>query len=123
MKRSEVWRVHDKSQLLPNPIQPHVEVAVSTVSRSVKEVLTLVDIDTSLFRGYSNRSASSSTAGISGVSVQNILSQGRWSKESTSQKFYDEPVISTAKKKKKKKKKKIQNTVILKKAIREAVTG
>ena len=78
-------------------------MAVSTVSRWVKEVLTLADIDTSLFRGYSNRSASSSTAGISGVSMQNIFSQGRWSKEPTSQKFYNKPVISTAKKIKKNK--------------------
>ena len=98
LKRLEVWRVNDKSQLLLSRIKPHVEVAVSTVSRWMKEVLTLAGIDTFLFKGHSTRSGSSSKAGVSGVSLADSLNQGGWSRESTWQTFYN-LVISTEKKK------------------------
>ena len=103
LKRLEVWRVNDKSQLLLSCIKPHVEAAVSTVSRWMKEVLTLAGIDTFLFKGHSTRSGSSSKAGVSGVSLADSLNQGGWSRESTWQTFYN-LVISTEKKKKKNRK-------------------
>jgi len=74
--------------------KPHNPVAVSTVSRWIKEVLSLAGIDVSYFKGHSTRSASSSKAGIVGASVQEILGEGRWSKENTWQKFYNKPIIS-----------------------------
>lgn len=91
---SKIWRNDEKFQLLLSHRKPHNPVAVSTVSRWIKEVLSLAGIDVSYFKGHSTRSASSSKAGIVGASVQEILGEGRWSKENTWQKFYNKPIIS-----------------------------
>ena len=61
--------MNDKPQLLLSHIKLHVEGTILTVSRWLKEVLTLVGIDTSLFKGCSTRLASSSKAGFKGVLI------------------------------------------------------
>ena len=44
--------------------------------------------DVDVFKGHSTRSASTSKACLSGISVDDILSQGSWSNECTWQKLY-----------------------------------
>ena len=84
LKRTETWRSNgDKFQLLLSYIRPHVEVYSSTVSRWIKEILKETRVDVDVFKGHSTRSASTSKACLSGISVDDILSRGSWSNEST----------------------------------------
>ena len=94
LDRTKVWRDEKKKQLLLSFIQPHKKVCSSTISRLLKETLVLSEVTEILdFGGHSNRSASTSKAEFSGLSVKEVLDQGSWSNESTWQKFYDKGII------------------------------
>ena len=83
LDRTKVWR-NGKNQLLMSFIQPHKEVCTSTISRWLEETLVLWGVTEILdFGGHSTRSASTSKAGLSGLSVKEVLDQGSWSNEST----------------------------------------
>ena len=56
--RTSLWRT-EKNQLLLSFIKPHKEVATSSVSRWIIQVLNLAGIDTNMFKGHSTRSVSS----------------------------------------------------------------
>ena len=94
LKSTETWRTNgDKFHILLSYIKPHVEVHSLTVSRWIKEILKkTVDVD--VFKGHSTRSASTSKACLSGISVDDILSRGSWLNESNRQKFYHKQVPS-----------------------------
>ena len=95
LKRTETWRANEgKFQLLLSYMKPHMEVHSSTVSRWIKEILKETGVDVDVFKGHSTRSASTSKACLSGISVDDILSRGSWSNESTWQKFYHKQVFS-----------------------------
>ena len=68
------------------------------MARWMKEALSLADVDTKVFQAHSLRGASSSKALLNGLSVKDIVSHGRWSRESTWQKFYHRIVDSSSKK-------------------------
>ena len=51
-------------------------------------------VDVDVFKGHFTRSASTSKACLSDISVDNILSRGSWSNQSTWQKFYHKQVLS-----------------------------
>ena len=88
LDRSQEWRDEKKTQLLLGINKPHKPVSVSTVSRWIKDVMSLSGIDVSLFKGHSTCSASTSTASLSGASIQEILGESRWSNEFTWQNLY-----------------------------------
>ena len=95
LKRTQSWRSNaSKTQLLLSYVKPHVEVQSSTISRWLKEILKEAGIDIKIFRGHSTRSASSSKAGLAGISTDEILKRGSWSNESTWQKFYNKEILS-----------------------------
>jgi hypothetical protein len=77
---------------------PHKPVVKSTLARWIKEALRLSDIDTKTFQAHSMRGASTSKAFLKGLSVKEVIDHGRWSKESTWQRFYHRPVDSMSKK-------------------------
>ena len=58
--------------------KPHEPVSASTVFRWIKNVMSLSEIEASLFKGRSTLLASTSRASLSGVSVQEILRKCRW---------------------------------------------
>ena len=94
LKSAETWRTNgDKFQLLLNYIKPHVEVHSSIVSRWIKEILKETGVDVDVFKGHSARSAYTSKACLSGVSMDDSLSRGSWSNESTWQKFSHKQVL------------------------------
>ena len=62
-----------RSQLLLSFVQPYVEASSSTVSRWIKEALKLADIDQSIFKCRSTRTAFSSKASKTSLSLANIL--------------------------------------------------
>ena len=95
LKSTETWRTNgDKFQFLLSYIKPHVEVHSLTVSRWIKEILKKTGVDVDVFKGHSTRSASTSKACLSGISVDDIRSRGSWLNESNRQKFYHKQVPS-----------------------------
>ena len=71
-----------------------MEVHSSTGSRWIKEILKETWVGADAFKGHSTRSAPTSKACLSCISVDDMLSQGSWSDESTWQKFYHKEVLS-----------------------------
>ena len=76
---------------------PHKPVTKPTLARWIKETLLLADVDTKTFQAHSLRGASTSKAHLKGLSVKEVIDHGRWSKESTWQKFYHRVVDSAPK--------------------------
>ena len=84
LTRTETCRTNGyKFQSLLSYIKSNMEVHSSTVSRWIKEILKETGVDVDVFKDYSTRSSSTSKACVSGISVDDILSQGSWSSEST----------------------------------------
>ena len=73
-------------------------MVTSTISGWVKNVLRETRIDTKIFKGLSTRSASTSKAGLTGLSLNEILEKGSWTNASTWQQFYNRQVDSSAEK-------------------------
>ena len=94
LNRTEEWRrVNNEPQLLLSCIQPHRKVVPSTISGWLKKVLKSSGIDVSLFTVHSTRSATTSKASASGLSMIEILERGTWSNKSTWQRFYKKDII------------------------------
>ena len=53
------------------------------MARWIKDLMRISGADTDIFKPHSCRSASTSTARITGVSTENILKCGQWSANST----------------------------------------
>ena len=84
LNRTEKWRrVKDETQLLLSYIQPHKQVVPSAISDWLKNVLKSSGINFSLLTAHSMRSATTSKASVSSLSVIEILEQGTWSNKST----------------------------------------
>ena len=58
----------------------------------------LGELDTNIFQAHSLRGASTSKALLKGLSVKEVVDHGKWSLESTWQKFYHKRVDSASKK-------------------------
>ncbi len=85
--------IRDKHRLLVlTTTKPCVPVSRDTVSRWVKCIMEKAGIDTSVFKPGSTRMASTSKAKQEGVPVDEILSKGGWSRETTFSRFYKRPV-------------------------------
>ena len=96
---TEPWRTQGQpSAFFLCHKSPHKPASKSTLARWIKNVLLLADIDTNLFRAQSLRSASTSKALLKGLSVKEVVDHGRWSLESTWQRFYHKQVVSASKK-------------------------
>ena len=81
LERGNVWGVGE-SQFLVSHIKPHKLVSPSTVSRWLGQVFAMAGIETEVFKAHSTRSASSSKAEVTGVSLRDIIKQGHWSQAS-----------------------------------------
>ena len=65
-----------KTQLLVSYVKPYKEIVSSTVSGWIKKVLELASVDTTIFKGHSTRSASTSKVSLEGLSISDILERG-----------------------------------------------
>ena len=84
IEHGKPWRQdQQKGQLLLSFVKPRNEVVKSTISGWTKEVLKRSGINVEHFKAHSARSASSSKAQMSGLSVEQILKRGNWSSKST----------------------------------------
>ena len=93
--RSTPWRTEGQNQLLLSHIKPYKEVQSSTIDIWVKLVLKIGGIDTSLYKAYFCRSASTSKAKLMGISLNNILKRGQWLGTSTWQRHYNKEIVNT----------------------------
>ena len=94
-ERTSIWREKNQaSQLLVSFIKPHNAVAKSKVAGWVKQILIMSGINTDIFKPHSTRSASSSHARLSGLSLSDILKRGSWSNETTWDKFYNKSILT-----------------------------
>ena len=82
----------DIPQLIVTHRSPHQGASSDTIARWLKELLTLSGIDTSIFKAHSFRGASSSYAHKMSVPLQDIMSMGQWSQESTWTRFYNKTI-------------------------------
>ena len=64
------------------------------VARWIKEVLKETGVDTDCYKPHSCRAASSSKARDSGISITEIMKQGRWKSESVFKTFYSKNIIN-----------------------------
>ena len=65
-----------KSTFLLSFVKPHNPVVSSAISGWIKNVLREAGICTKIFKGHSTRSASTSKAGLAGLSMTDILERG-----------------------------------------------
>ena len=96
---TESWRVNGQpSAFFLCHKKPHKPASKSTLARWIKDSLLLADVDTNVFKAHSLRGASSSKALLKGLTVKEVVDHGRWSLESTWQKYYHKYVDSASKK-------------------------
>ena len=78
-------------QLLISYHRPHKPVQSCTIARWIKSLLGSAGIDTSIFKGHSTRSASTSKARAGGISLEDVLKMADWTGPSSFLRFYYRP--------------------------------
>ena len=86
-RTEEVWG--QEPQLFNSHTKPHRKVSSQTISRWIKEALTVARVDTSKYKAHYMRSTAVSAASMANVPVRCILNQAGWSSEKTFQHFYN----------------------------------
>ena len=76
--------------------RPHRKAHHDTLARWIKNILCCAGIDTNTYQAHSCRAASSSTAGLAGVSVDTILKSASWSNVGTFRRFYNKEIVNSA---------------------------
>ena len=92
LKRTEQKR--SSSQLFVSLQKPHDKVTTDTISRWIKYTLSKSGVDTNVYHAHSVRSASSSAAVRSGVSLDEIMNKCGWSNSQTFARWYNKPIIN-----------------------------
>ena len=93
LNMTKPWReTNNETKVFLSHINPHEHVKKCTIAGWVKNIMKLAGIDTQRFTAHSMRAASSSKAHSQGLALQDILSRGNWSQNSTWQKFYHKPI-------------------------------
>ncbi|CAB4027193.1 Transposon Tf2-6 poly [Paramuricea clavata] len=90
--RTATLRSSTSTRLLISYVKPHGAVTTNTLSRWIKQLLTLSGIDTSIFKAHSTRAASvSKVAAFLPVDV--ILKHVGWSSDCVFRKHYNKPIV------------------------------
>ena len=92
LKRTLDIRGVEKSLFLTTK-KPFKKASLNTMSRWLKNVLSLAGIDTSLFTAGSIRSASTSKARDKGVPIDDLMKAGGWTQASTFVKYYSKEIV------------------------------
>lgn len=88
--------LRNSNALMISTIKPHEGASRSTISRWVKQVLLKAGVEKS-FTSHSTRAASTSAARLRGVCLQTIIRTAGWSNARTFARFYNKPVVESAK--------------------------
>jgi site-specific recombinase XerD len=88
--KTRAWRCSEqqKSQLFLSFIDKHRSVLSCTLAGWLKSIMDAAGVDTTTYKAHSTRAASTSKAQLQGLSVEQIVKQGNWTKAKTFQKFY-----------------------------------
>ena len=81
------------SQLLISYVKPHKAVSNTTIGKWCKSVLRDAGIDVAVFSSHSGRSAATSYASHTSLTLQEILKAGGWSNAQTFEKHYNKPIV------------------------------
>ena len=81
------------TKLLISYKKPHCPVSKDTISRWIKMLLGKSGINIDIYTAHSTRSASTSAARESGLSLNIIMSKVGWSSSTTFSQFYNKPII------------------------------
>ena len=94
LTRTKDWRqsFDQKHQLLLATVEPHQPVVSSTIAHWLTAVMRLAGVDVSVYKAHSTRAASTSKAKAEGLSVDQIVQRGNWSKVHTFKRFYDKDI-------------------------------
>ena len=95
VSRTANWRSESQHQLLVGITKPHNPVCTSTISNWLKKLMDAAGIDTLSFKGHSTRSAATSKADSTGLSVADIIKQANWKNATTFRKFYHKTPASS----------------------------
>ena len=88
--------VHDNMEWQLNPVLFTKALQSSikrTISRWLKRAMQAAGVDTSIFTAHSVRSASTSKAALSQVSIKTILATAGWSRATTFSRYYERPIV------------------------------
>ena len=85
---SESLSLGDADELIITFGKPYDSASKDTIARWIKDLMRISGVDIDIFKPHSCRSASTSKAHITGVSIDNMLKCGQWSTDSTFCKFY-----------------------------------
>ena len=81
------------SQLLISYHRPHHPVQSCSIARWIKPILRSAGIDTTIFKGHSTRSASTSKARAGGVSLEEVIKMADWLGSSSFTRCYYRPTF------------------------------
>lgn len=81
-----------ETKLFVATTKPHKAVSQSTVSRWIRETLTVAGIDMGMFAPHSTRGASVSCAARAKVPVNTILRTAGWNNAGVFRKYYEKPL-------------------------------
>ena len=81
---------HQNDQLFLATVTPHSPVSSSSIARWLKSSIKDAGMDEH-FTAHSTRSAATTAVTLSGMSTQDIINQGNWSKDDTFCCFYYKP--------------------------------
>ena len=92
LSRTEDKR-HGQDALLISYLKPYKAVTPNTISRWIKNTMTLSGINTELFKSHSTRAASTSAAKKANVNIDQIMKTAGWKNASTFAKFYNKTIV------------------------------
>ena len=72
--------------------KPHNAVSINTISRWIKNTVSVSGIDITKYKGHSTGAASLSAAQNTGIPVHNIMAAAGWSSKATFSKFYNKSI-------------------------------
>ena len=94
LKRTASFR-NGVTQLFMTTVKPHHAATKQTLSKWIKNTLSLAGINMGVFTPHSVRSASTSAADSANIPLNTILQTAGWSQAGTFAKFYNKPIVKT----------------------------
>ncbi|XP_072048693.1 uncharacterized protein [Amphiura filiformis] len=92
LNKTKDLRKSGESHLFISFRRPYARVSKDTISRWIRTVMELAEVDTTKYKPHSTRAASTSTLNNSTVPESQILNAAGWAREETFRKLYNKPV-------------------------------
>ena len=93
---SRTESLRSSSSLVISYVKPHGKVSAPTVSRWMVSMMSKAGLDTEKYKAHSTRAASTTKAAERGVSFAQLQKCANWTNETTFQKFYYRPRMSSS---------------------------